>query len=147
MRIQYLRSAIVAAGYVASAKVLWLQLLWYQGAPLDWVIIYAVQAILYGLIVLKIWSFRAPWAFGSAFIVAWVIGWMPIVETLSVLKEYSEHGNMDFSSLTRNLPLPIRVLYEFGGLPLVQFLVLAVVIGLLRVIQRKSHGDKAWASR
>lgn len=139
---RYLRPVIVVGGYLASASVLWLQLFFYQGTRLSGVVIYLVQAILYGLIVLKVWSFRPRWAFGSAFIVAWIIGWMPIGQTLLALKEFVE-GGMEFSSLTRNLPIAVRVLYEFGGFPLLQFLILAAAVGLLRAIQRRFDGDTA----
>jgi hypothetical protein len=68
---------------------------------------------------------------GSALLGAWIIGWMPIGATIAALHALFENQDVVFSSLTRKLPVPVRMLYEFGGFPFAQFVVLAATVGLL----------------
>ena len=48
-----------------------------------------------------------------------------------------------FSSLTRKMPIAIRVLYEFGGFPLAQFVVFAVILSIIRALRYSIGADKS----
>lgn len=132
-RSQYLSLLVAACGYFASAGILALQLLWYQGAPISWAVIFLFQAIIYALLVWKMSSRHLFLAMSSAALGAWLIGWMPIGRTLATIQALLEHRDIAFSSLTRHMPTGVRVLYELGGFPLMQFVVLACAIIVLRV--------------
>lgn len=68
---------------------------------------------------------------------------MPVGQTVAAIQSLFNHRSVAFSSLTRQMPIAIRVLYEFGGFPLAQFVIFAVILSIIRALRYSIGADKS----
>lgn len=125
------RSRLFAVGtcYCLSAGVLILQLLAFYGSQLVYALFFVLHASVFWLVVSRANSVsrigRGLLMVGGAF----AVGAIPFRPTFMALAALVGGSDYHFSSLTRDMPIAIRALYEVGFFP---FLQLALMFAALR---------------
>ena len=111
---------MILSAYVASLGVLILQLVVYGGSQTGYVLLLVLHAVTFWVLTLII--ARRPMALWPWIMVIGgvVIGTMPYQPTLAALERLAHGEAPSLSSLTRNLPLSLRLVYELGLFPALQ---------------------------
>lgn len=126
------RSVLLGMIYGVSVFVVLLQLLAFRGGALGYVLLLILHAAAFWLLVFQCGAMSRIGGWCTVGAAALVIGTIPYWPTLAVVSALIDENNYHFSSLTENLPIAVRVLYEVGLFPVVQFALMFVAMRISR---------------
>lgn len=109
-----------------------LQLLAFRGGALGYVLLLILHAAAFCLFVFQCGAMSRLGGWCTLVAGALVIGTIPYWPTLAVVSALIDNDSYHFSSLTENLPIAVRVLYEVGLFPAVQFALMFVAMRISR---------------
>lgn len=119
-----LRFFVIGTCYCLSAGVLILQLLAFYGSQFVYALFFVLHAFIFWPVVSRA---RSVSRLGRGLLLvgaACAVGAIPFRPTFMAIATLIGGGGYHFSSLTRDLPIVIRVLYEVGLFPCLQLVLM-----------------------
>jgi hypothetical protein len=132
-----LRPLLLGAAYCLSAVVLILQMLSFRGSRFGYVLLIALHAGIFWFVIFKSKTSSRLGLWCLLLAAAGAVGSIPFRPTLMAASALISGNSYPFSSLTRNMPIQFRALYEIGLFPVVQVAIMFVATHLWREAKQK----------